>query len=109
MEKYINFICKYFEGLFYGHTRGRIYDALSAYFGIAGNAMTEQAISDLDNGFVSGTGINKCEIVAIENGEYRFKYIQEFTIKAEYLALIPIVANRIGYTEPKSDLPNEGE
>ncbi len=105
MEKYINHIAQYFQKYFYSVIREPIKMSLEKYFGLKEQATTMQALTDLDNAFITGTGVNKFEIVPIENGEMRVKYNLEFTIKQEYLGLIPVLAYHLDYVEPV----NEGE
>jgi hypothetical protein len=100
MENYINFIAAYFQNVFYTQIRLPIFLALDRYFGIIGSDATKEALTDLDGSFITGTGINKFEIIPLENGEMRVIYRQEFTIKQEYLGLIPVLANSLGYVEP---------
>jgi hypothetical protein len=100
MENFINFICRYFEPVFLGIIRSAISDALHAYFGVKEQVTTDAALTDFDNAFVTGTGVNKFKIIDEENGEKRVVYNLEFTIKAEYVGLIPVLANRLGYVEP---------
>ena len=111
-EKEINYICGHFRKLFYNFLRDRIAESLARFFGANEVQNTETALNDLDSAVTTGTGFNTCEIVPIEEGEYRFKYRLEFTIKVEYLGLIPVLAKWLGYVpepEPETDLPNEGE
>jgi hypothetical protein len=103
MDKYINYICEYFQKYFYSVIREPIKLSLEKYFGIKDQATTDQALSDLDRAFVTGTGINKAEIVPIEAGEYRFKYRLEFTIKAEYVGMIAVLAAWLGFIETEGE------
>lgn len=109
MEKYVNFICEYFQRYFYSAIREPIKLSLEKYFGIQGQSTTDQALTDLDNAFVTGTGVNKAEIVPIENGEYRFKYRLEFTIKTEYLGMIAVLATWLGFVEEVDETEGENQ
>lgn len=107
MDEIKNFICKHFESKFYAMIREPIQEAFSKYFGIAGKQITELALSDLDNAFVTGTGINKMEIVDLPDGELRLIYRLEFTIKAEYTSGVAILGADLGYVAQEKNIGEE--
>ena len=65
MEKYINYLSEYFRQQIYNDYYAKFQGALTRYFGIAGQAMTDAALKDYADAFVTGTAINTWELVDI--------------------------------------------
>lgn len=98
MENYINFIAQFFQGDLFLRHKELIQSALQEYFGIKEHATVELAIERLRASFnVGGSAKNEFTILPNEDGSFRVKHHFEYDIRAEYLALIPILAMRLGY------------
>lgn len=98
MEQYINFIAAFFEKEKFERHRETIAAALQEYFGIKEQITTDLALERLRASFdADGSGENKLTITQNEDGSYRLEHIFAFDIRQEYIALIPILAIRLGY------------